>query len=148
SDGIDGQNLLQASGLLTIGGLVTCRGCDNRFEYLNPALPPVTLGTASITPTRDCAPAPRCPNPNLPACATAAVCGNGILEPGEGCDDGNTNACDGCSPSCQVEGCGNGTIECGEECDDGMANGAPGDPCDTTCHVVHVANLVYIPGSR
>jgi cysteine-rich repeat protein len=32
-----------------------------------------------------------------------AVCGNGILEPGEACDDGNTMSLDGCSSTCQLE---------------------------------------------
>jgi cysteine-rich repeat protein len=32
-----------------------------------------------------------------------AVCGNNTLETGEQCDDGNTNAGDGCSSSCQTE---------------------------------------------
>jgi cysteine-rich repeat protein len=32
-------------------------------------------------------------------------CGNAILEIGEGCDDGNQNPDDGCSPSCVVEAC-------------------------------------------
>ena len=33
------------------------------------------------------------------------VCGNGWYEPrfGEGCDDGNNRALDGCSPSCEEE---------------------------------------------
>ncbi len=31
------------------------------------------------------------------------VCGNGTVEPPEACDDGNTAAGDGCSPTCQVE---------------------------------------------
>jgi uncharacterized protein (TIGR03382 family) len=35
--------------------------------------------------------------------ALPAVCGNGIVDPGETCDDGNTKAGDGCSPSCQDE---------------------------------------------
>ncbi len=30
-------------------------------------------------------------------------CGDGVLDPGEGCDDGNTNSGDGCSSSCSVE---------------------------------------------
>ena len=38
---------------------------------------------------------------------TGAVCGNGILEVGETCDDGNTVSGDGCSSTCQVEGCTN-----------------------------------------
>jgi cysteine-rich repeat protein len=33
----------------------------------------------------------------------AAVCGNGVIQPGEECDDGNTNNGDGCSSTCQVE---------------------------------------------
>ncbi|HEY4242018.1 MAG TPA: DUF4215 domain-containing protein [Kofleriaceae bacterium] len=32
-----------------------------------------------------------------------AVCGNGIVEHGESCDDGNTMAGDGCSATCQIE---------------------------------------------
>jgi cysteine-rich repeat protein len=32
------------------------------------------------------------------------VCGNGVVEDGEGCDDGNAGAGDGCDPSCVREG--------------------------------------------
>lgn len=39
---------------------------------------------------------------------TLAVCGNGDLETGEGCDDGNIVSGDGCSASCAVEGVGGG----------------------------------------
>jgi cysteine-rich repeat protein len=33
----------------------------------------------------------------------ALFCGNGILDPGEECDDGNGNPGDGCSASCEIE---------------------------------------------
>ena len=33
----------------------------------------------------------------------AAACGNGWLDPGEQCDDGNSNGGDGCSTNCSVE---------------------------------------------
>ena len=33
-----------------------------------------------------------------------AGCGNGFIEIGEACDDGNTLAMDGCSPACAIEG--------------------------------------------
>lgn len=36
--------------------------------------------------------------------AAGAVCGNGIREPGEQCDDGNLLAGDGCSAECRLEG--------------------------------------------
>ena len=40
------------------------------------------------------------------------VCGDGILDPGEECDDGNTNDGDGCSSDCQSsEVCGNGVLD-------------------------------------
>jgi len=46
------------------------------------------------------------------------VCGNGAIEVGEGCDDGNTDDFDGCSASCQVE--------------DGSICETPGQPCRLT----------------
>jgi cysteine-rich repeat protein len=65
-----------------------------------------------------------------------AVCGNGTIETGEECDDGNTAPGDGCDAACDREpppNCGDGNVDYadGEECDDG--NTAPGDGCDDTC---------------
>ncbi len=42
---------------------------------------------------------------SCPTCSYAppAVCGNGLFEFGEQCDDGNTTAGDGCSDTCQTE---------------------------------------------
>lgn len=37
-----------------------------------------------------------------PDAAEPAVCGNGVIEAGESCDDGNTSGFDGCSATCQV----------------------------------------------
>ena len=36
-------------------------------------------------------------------CESCAVCGNGIVEPGEWCDDGNVLPDDGCDENCEVE---------------------------------------------
>ncbi len=65
------------------------------------------------------------------------VCGNGAVESGETCDDGNLTNGDGCDSSCQEEDdpieitpeCGNGIIEAGEECDGG-------DNCTDSCTTV------------
>lgn len=62
------------------------------------------------------------------------ICGNGVVEGDEECDDGNAVSGDGCSALCEDEGtenCGNGTLDPGEECDDG--NTVSGDGCSATC---------------
>lgn len=43
----------------------------------------------------------RCPVD--PRCPGTGVCGNGVLDAGEVCDDGNTNSGDGCSTACACE---------------------------------------------
>lgn len=60
------------------------------------------------------------------------VCGNGIIELGEVCDDNNNFSGDGCSLDClSTEECGNAIVDLDEQCDDGNFN--PGDGCDAEC---------------
>jgi len=76
-----------------------------------------------------------------------AVCGNGVLETGEQCDDGNNNNFDGCSEHCTIEicgTCGNGKVESGEECDDGNTNN--GDGCSSICQFEKCGNGVLNDG--
>ncbi|WP_143141286.1 DUF4215 domain-containing protein [Nannocystis exedens] len=62
------------------------------------------------------------------------VCGNGEVEGGEACDDGNDVEGDGCEPSCvPTPVCGNGEVEQGEVCDDG--NTDDGDECSADCQI-------------
>ena len=61
-----------------------------------------------------------------------SVCGDGVIDAGESCDDGNTLDGDGCSSTCELESvCGNGILEGNEVCDDG--NTTDGDNCSSTC---------------
>ncbi|MBK9032871.1 MAG: hypothetical protein IPL61_16635 [Myxococcales bacterium] len=64
--------------------------------------------------------------------ATPAVCGNGTVEVGEDCDDGDQVADAVCTDSCHFT-CGNGVVDdgFGELCDTGIAAGA--GACPTTC---------------
>jgi len=73
------------------------------------------------------------------------VCGNSKTEPGEECDDGDTDNGDGCGSSCFIEDgfacegapsacektCGDGKPTAGEECDGG--NTDDGDGCSSEC---------------
>ena len=85
------------------------------------------------------------------------LCGDGILQDGEGCDDGNlvneadceygVRQCQVCNSFCQEEErpahyCGDGQIdrEAGETCDDG--NTELNDGCDDTCHQEYCGNSI------
>jgi cysteine-rich repeat protein len=61
-----------------------------------PGADPVIGAGVVFEPLRTDAPAP------FPWMCPPAVCGNGVVEPGEECDDGNGDAGDGCSPACEV----------------------------------------------
>jgi fibro-slime domain-containing protein len=83
------------------------------------------------------------------SCFDGPVCGDGIVEGTEQCDDGNTTPGDGCNGVCMIEPgytcpakggqcvliatCGNGVLDPGETCDDG--NLKPGDGCSSSCQV-------------
>jgi cysteine-rich repeat protein len=60
-----------------------------------------------------------------------AICGNGMQQGSEECDDGNTNDADGCRTNCMLPRCGDGVVQTGEECDDG--NPSNDDGCLNTC---------------
>jgi len=75
------------------------------------------------------------------------LCGNGQLDPGEGCDEAPYNSdteADACRLNCQVAGCGDGVMDTGEECDCGSApealagyctdvNGGADANCSASC---------------
>lgn len=64
-----------------------------------------------------------------------SICGNGVVETNETCDDGNAVSGDGCSSTCQIESCGDGVINNNgtEQCDDGNTNSSDG--CSSTCQI-------------
>jgi cysteine-rich repeat protein len=77
--------------------------------------------------------------------AAAAVCGNGIVETGEQCDDGNTNNGDGCSSTCMFE-----QVACGQGDTNGMvsywkAEDSTNDEMGTNAGQPQ-GNLAYVSG--
>ena len=62
-------------------------------------------------------------------------CGDGVLDRGEECDDGNWEDDDACTNHCTVARCGDGIIQTDvEACDDW--NNKDGDGCSSTCALV------------
>lgn len=62
-----------------------------------------------------------------------AYCGDGVLDEGEECDDGDANDDAGaCTGECRINVCGDGLVFEGvEECDEADENGA--DVCSEEC---------------
>lgn len=79
----------------------------------------------------------------------APKCGNGILESGERCDDGNTVKGDGCSAKCTIERgwtctgkvctkkpiCGDGIVNGSEQCDLGKYWNTEHGGCNANCTI-------------
>ena len=70
-----------------------------------------------------------CLNTCLPPIVVGPICGNGVVESPESCDDGNRNNNDTCRNDCTQ--CGDGEIQVGEACDDG--NSVDDDDCSNRC---------------
>lgn len=65
---------------------------------------------------------------------TGGFCGDGIVDPGEDCDDQNTSNEDGCTNACLFNVCGDGFLYVGvEQCDPGSANIGPNQACVPGC---------------
>jgi cysteine-rich repeat protein len=90
-----------------------------------PAAPPsVSLGSAPPDPPLG-APDGGFVKPVVSADGAVAVCGNGITESGEACDQGPQNddkAPKQCRTNCTNGQCGDGVLDLNEECDNGELN--------------------------
>ena len=67
------------------------------------------------------------------ACVTSPdpTCGDGRVDDGEACDDGNDVDSDECTNACKLPRCGDGILQNKEGCDDGNSDDT--DSCLSTC---------------
>jgi len=69
----------------------------------------------------------------LGVCGPAPKCGDGKVDPGEGCDDGANNGdSKACTSKCTKQVCGDGYLGANEGCDDGANNG-DSKACTSKC---------------
>jgi cysteine-rich repeat protein len=112
------------------GNAIDTDGCHNDCT-----LP--SCGDGNVVPPETCDPpgSPAGVHGN-PCRANCTVCGDGIPQGGEECDDGNTVDTDGCHNDCTQPECGDGIVDPGESCDPpGSPAGAHGNPCRANCTV-------------
>jgi cysteine-rich repeat protein len=107
---------------------------------LNPALPPFV--PTSFKPTSSHSSSHSSSSRSSKHLFIAnANCGNGIINPGEQCDDGPQNSANPnafCRPDCTFGRCGDGVMDTPlETCDDGSQNGLPTSTCTQTCRNIH-----------
>ena len=138
-------------------------GCGARS--LDPNEPVGTGGTGGhSTPGGSTGSDARPGLPPIPVVPTSVDCGNGILDPGEQCDDGNRSSGDGCTALCQIPCnwicgscgtptpcittvvCGDGVLASFESCDDG--NTMSGDGCAASCMAIEIGWRCPVPGRR
>ena len=120
------SELLDATTLLDTSGA----GDSSTFDVVEDA-------RIDTTPTPDVGtPDTSDPDTVEPDVVIPPGCGNGVLDEGEACDDGeeNGNTPDACRLDCTLPACGDGIVDSGEACDDGEENadGVP-DACRLDC---------------
>jgi cysteine-rich repeat protein len=116
-------------GSLLFAAVLVCAGACSSGEPVAMTCP---AGMASAASQRIC---------------VEGLCGNGLRDEEEECDDGNLIDGDGCSSDCQsTEMCGNAIVDhaVGEVCDDG--NTSSGDECCGDCR--SCPELAVTRGSR
>ncbi|MBI5543820.1 MAG: DUF4215 domain-containing protein [Deltaproteobacteria bacterium] len=75
-----------------------------------------------------------------------ASCGDGVVNEGEECDDGNALDPDACLSTCRLATCGDSIVGPGEECDDG--NTVDTDECLPTCKRARCGDGSIGPGEE
>jgi cysteine-rich repeat protein len=105
--------------------------CTSRFFYeFDQAR--ARAATPSANPSPPTAPVSRL---SVTTPFPSRTCGDGVVQAGEACDDGNQEDNDTCSADCSrrrsVPVCGDGVVQKGEACDD--HNRVSGDTCEPDC---------------
>ena len=78
--------------------------------------------------------------------APPPACGDGVVDVGEECDDGNADDSDACTNACKSAVCGDGIVGPGEACDDG--NQIDDDACGNDCALASCGDGKLQPGEE
>jgi cysteine-rich repeat protein len=113
----------------TSTGTVTSTGTGTTTVTTGTGMTTTTVTTGTVTST---------------GTGTMPFCGDGIVDPGEECDDGNQFTDDDCV-LCKKAKCGDGFVHAGvEECDDG--NAVDTDKCTSACKLAKCGDGIVETG--
>ncbi len=101
--------------LLSLLTIAACKTENPYFDLLDGTGPATTAADS----TTDSEPTTSDASGDPTMTTSSGRCGDGVLDPGEDCDDGNGVADDECTNECSSPACGDGVVQPGEECDDG-----------------------------
>ena len=145
-------------GLVIVTATTVLAGClDMNDKFMDPTEMPPPMTTTTVEPPTSEGPGPNATSENtddetsaetsaettampttqsVPTMSmdtdTGPVCGNGVPEAGEGCDDGDGDDNNACTNACKQAICGDGSVWAGmEACDDG--NDVNSDDCTEKC---------------
>lgn len=125
---VGGLNQITGRSAVTIAGKLYAGASGQNLLSLRSGSPTLTGSTILPAPTVTV-------GTSVPACPPPTACGNGLVEPGEFCDDG---ARTGTASGCCAAGCG-ATSANGASCNDGtFCNGA--DTCSNGACSLHAGN--------
>ncbi len=132
-------------------GVITLQQCTNApINTGGTTFPAVGVATTPSSLPSACGGVPTLPfYVTLPACTCGLplLCGNGLVDPGEQCDDGNANNNDTCKNNCTLNICGDGVLNpATEQCDDG--NQINDDGCTNACKLPVCGDGVKQPGEQ
>jgi hypothetical protein len=84
--------------------------------------------------------------PHCQACKIVPICGDNIIDAPETCEPPNTATC---GPTCMLASCGDGHVDPGEQCDNGAnnSNTAP-NACRTNCKTASCGDGVVDTGEQ
>jgi cysteine-rich repeat protein len=137
NDGVDGAIRLATGNTMRVAGVLSTMGRVDLVHRDAGTLPDLTGSTITPAPLVMV-------DGTIPACGcTLGVCGDGVVNCGEACDDGNAVDDATCTAECSREPqCGDGILDTflGETCDDG--NQVDCDGCSRTCHIEECGNGV------
>jgi cysteine-rich repeat protein len=132
--GSDATRMRRRTWLLACALLPACNNDEVEQSSAVQTAPASTGGDESSGTATSEAPTSTTGSTSDPTTGPIDLCGDAVVDPGEGCDDGDVDNTDYCLATCELAICGDSYVLAGiEQCDDG--NSSDDDSCIAGCYL-------------